>query len=188
MKEAKKIKALIKKLHKIYKKGYMPTREKDKYNAFHAITINCYGHACLNLSNSDLHKLEDYKDELASFILDFQGIGSLSNHINEAAKRLKKVGLKLEKSSLSEDIKKNQWKIAFYVRDGNGYIKSDYHYMIQLNDGKWASKMGFCENIDTFDKLPTTCYESCYGEYNLIGVYKITNPYVKLHNEEDMEM
>ena len=184
MKYTKRMNMLIKKLNMIYRKGYMPIRDRESYNVFHALSINCYSHACFNITNKDLHKLDNFDDELTRFMLDFRDIGDLHNHIKEAGKRLKKVGLKLEKSSISEDIKKNQWKVAFYVRDGDENTKSDYHYMIQLGDGKWASKMGHYETIDTFEKLP----KSFYGSYNLVGVYKITNPYIKLDNEENMTM
>ncbi len=181
MENTRKTQALIKKLNMIYKKGYLPAREKSRYSELHANAVNCFGHACFNLSNNDLKKLEPYLDELKLFFRNF-GSRGIRNYFNEAAERINKVGLKIERSSLSEQIQKNQWKIAYYLMHDE-FIGNDVHFMIQGKNGKWTSKLGSTKTIQVFDKLPETYNDN----YSLMGIYKITNPYVKL-KEEDMEM
>ena len=181
MKNTRKTQAMIKKLNMIYKKGYLPARERKRYSELHAKAVNCFGHACFNLSNNDLKKLEPYLDELKDFFRNFDGCG-LRNYLNEAETRIKKVGLKIESSSIDEHMQKNQWKIAYYIMN-NASLGNDIHFMIQGKNGKWTSKAGSLPNIQVFDKLPKIYND----DYSLVGIYKITNPYAKL-KEEEMEM
>lgn len=182
MENKRKTEGLVKKINMIYKRGYLPSREKTNYDNLYVRTVNCFAHACFNLLNSDLQKLDAYKLELDDFFRDFGNCG-VNNYLNEAEKRIKKVGLRIEKSSLTERIQKNQWKIAYYVMN-NACMGTDLHFMIQGEDGKWTSKLGVTPIIEVFDRLPTTYHT----HYALIGIYKITNPYVKLKKEEEMEM
>ena len=182
MKNTEKRQAIIKKLNMIYKKGYMPAREKEKYSELHAEAVNCFGHACFNLSNSNLDEFNCYIKDLKDFFRNFEVIG-IQNYFKEAKNRIKQVGLNIEQSSLKEPIKKNQWKIAYYVMY-DIFKGSDIHFMIQGKDGKWISKAGKSQEIEVFDKLPNVFHK----DYELCGVYKVTNPYVKLDNEENLEM
>lgn len=182
MKDTKKRQAIIKKLNMIYKKGYMPEREKEKYSELHAEVVNCFGHACFNLSNNDLDEFKCYFDELKDFFRKFEVIG-IQNYFKEAKNRIQQVGLKIEQSSLKEPIKKNQWKIAYYVMYDPSISSSDLHFMIQSQDGKWISKMGKHTELEVFNKLPNVFHR----DYELCGIYKITNPYIK-SEEDNMEM
>ena len=110
----------------------------------------------------------------------------LINIFKEIKKRIAQVGLKIQDSSLSEKLDKNQWRIACFVQD-DIFKGNDMHFMIQCGDGKWTSKIGKDSEIEVYDKLPKV-YGSKYDRYELYGVYKITNPYIKLDNEKDMEM
>ncbi len=181
MKNNAKREAIIKKLNMIYKKGYLPAREKERYSELHAEAVNCFGHSCFNLSNNDLDELNCYLQDLKDFFRKFEVIG-IQNYFKEAKKRIEQVGLKIEQSLLKESIKKNQWKIAYYIMN-DIFSGSDLHFMIQAKDGKWYSKLGKNPGVEVFDKLPKVFH----GKYELSGIYKITNPYIKLE-EENMEM
>lgn len=178
---SKNIEILIKKINVIYKKGYMPAREKENYGELYAKSVNCFGHACFNLSNEDLKKIDEYMPELREFFRSFNcGIG---NYFKEARNRIKKVGLNIESSSSAEKIAKNQWKIAYYQMYDE-FFGSDVHFIIQGKDGKWYSKIGSNEEVEVFNRLPKVFNK----KYDLMGVYKITNPYVKLEKEQELEM
>ena len=171
---------IIKKLNKIYKNGYMPSRGTKKYDQISTLAVNCFGHACFNLSNRSLKKLD--LQELIDFFRNFQSVGSC-NFFKEAKNRIKQVGLQIEESSLSESIQKNQWKIAYYV-ENDIFSGNDLHFMIQGKDGKWIGKIGTNPKIEIYEKLPNIYRE----KYYLSGVYKITNPYIKLQEDKSFEM
>ena len=185
MENSRKTEALIKKMNKIYKNGYVPSRENVNY-FLHTFTVNCFGHACFNLTDKDLKELEPYDAELKDFFKRFDAC-SIRDYIKSASNKLDQVGLKMQKSSLSDSVKKNQWKVACYSMSEemfSGGFRTDIHFIIQGKDGKWYSKMGQNAYIDCFDKLPETIGKS----YSLEGIFKITNPYVRLDNEEHMDM
>ena len=181
MKNIDRKEAIIKKIDKIYKKGYLPSRTKENYENLHTEMVNCFGHACFNLSNESLKKLYPCKDELFSFFRDFGSCG-VRNYFNEVKDRITSVGLKIERSSITENIKNNQWKIAYFVMN-DAFSGTDIHFMIQGNDGKWTSKVGKKPDLEVYDELPEVYHE----KYDLMGVYIITNPYIKIKDEE-MEM
>ena len=189
MNSTRKMQVMIKKLNMIYKKGYMPEREKDRYATLYADIVNCFGHACFNLTNDSLRELDDYKDELIDFFRNFYGIG-FANYFNEAKNRIRQVGLKIEQSSPSEKMQKNQWKIAYYVMHDE-FSGNDLHFLIQERDGKWNGKLGTNPAVEVFDKLPKVYND----KYHLAGIYKITNPFIDVketqntkQSQEDMEM
>ena len=182
MENEKKIQATIKKLNMIYKKGYLPARETEEYSELHTGMVNCYGHACFNLSNEQLKELEPSKYDLRDFFRNFATRGA-RNIFSEVQNRIRQVGLKMERSSPNEKIQKNQWKIAYYIQN-DIFAGNDLHFMIQTPNGKWTSKIGTNPTVEVFDKLPDVYHKN----YSLSGVYKITNPYVKLENNDDMEM
>ena len=181
MNNTRKIQKLIKNINMIFKKGYMPSREKETYSELHAKSVNCFGHACFNLSNSDLEKMDSSMPELKDFFRNF-GCG-MSNYFKVAQERIREVGLRIQRSSIVEKIEKNQWKIAYYTMYDE-FKGSDVHFMIQGKDGKWASKLGASSSVEVYDKLP----KSFKNDYSLVGVYKITNPYLENNKEEEMEM
>ena len=182
MANIKKVDRMIKKLNMIYKRGYLPEREAKEYSLLYTRAVNCFGHACFNLSDSDLNELDPYMKELERFLRDFGNCG-IGNYFKVAQERIRKVGLQIQESSLSEKIKDNQWKIAYYIMCDE-FRGTDIHFMIQTKSGKWTCKRGLDSDVEVFDKLPAN-YDK---DYSFAGVYKITNPYVKLDEEKDMEM
>ena len=174
MSNEKRKEALIKKISKIYKRGYLPSRKQKEYSQLFTKPVNCFGHACFNLSDRDLKQLEDYIPELDDYFRQFGNCG-VNNYFKIARDRIEQVGLQVEKSYLTEKLKFNQWRIAYYVYSGDEFYSSDLHFMIQGKNGVWYSKRGRRPEIEKLDELP----EVYRDEYQLIGIYKITNPYAK---------
>ena len=173
---------IIKKLNMIYKKGYMPSRGIEEYGKVFTPVVNCFGHACFNLSNEMLEELSKDKNKLSKFFRTFETFG-LQNLFREAKKRVQDVGLKFESSGVSEKLQNNQWKIAVYTKSDE-FTGNDLHFMIQMPDGKWTSKLGSNSEVEVYNKLPRVFHSL----YDLYGVYKITNPYVKSEKEYEKEM
>ena len=173
---------IIKKLNMIYKKGYMPSRGIKEYGKVFTPVVNCFGHACFNLSDELLNGLERDKNKLGKFFREFKTFG-IQNLFREAKQRIRDVGLRIEESRVSEKLQKNQWKIALYTRSDE-FLGNDLHFMIQTDDGKWTSKLGSSSDIEVFDRLP----QDFHGTYDLYGVYKIKNPYLKVEKETEKEM
>ena len=182
MDKEEKRQGIIKKLNKIYRNGYVPSRDMSQYCHKFTTVVNCFGHACFNLTDESLEEFSQNKAELKEFFRHFGGLG-IYNIFREAKDRVRQVGLKIEECKIKDKMQKNQWKVACYVQNDE-FSGSDLHFMIQTKDGKWTSKLGENPNVEVFDKLPKTFREN----YELSGIYKITNPYVKLEDNEDMEM
>lgn len=174
---------IIKKINAIYKRGYMPSRGQNKYTVDAAKLTNCFGHAVFNLQNEDLESMINDKETLLAYQRKFGTVG-ISEIMKVVQRKVAEVGLKIEKSSVNEKLKNNQWKIAYYYMFSSPYHSADAHFMIQEKDGTWTCKLGMKDEIEVFKKLP----EDYHSGYSLQGVYKITNPYIELEkNEEEME-
>ena len=172
------MKAIIKKLNQVYKMGYVASRGKEVYTSKTALVANCFGHACFNLDNKSLDAINSKNNDLKNFFRDFSGINGRS-FFDKAKEKIRQVGLRIEASSLSEKVDKNQWKIAYFVQD-DIFRGRDLHFMIQESDGKWTSKLGTSSEVEVFDKLPKVYKDG----YELAGIYKITNPYIKVNDDE----
>ena len=170
-------KGIVKKLNIIYKMGYLPSRGKTKYSLANERVVNCFGHACFNLNNSTLKQLDCSKDELKDFFRNFGG-GNVRNFFEGAKEKLSQVGLICERSYVGEKLQKNQWKVAYYILNDE-FRGRDLHFMIQEKNGCWTSKLGTSSNIEVYEELP----QEFKNGYQLAGIYKITNPYVKVKDE-----
>ena len=177
-----KITASIKIMNNIFKRGYMPSRGRVKYNFVSKYFTNCFGHACFNLTNSQLIKLGINNVGVWSFFGCFGLKTGSDEYIKTAKNKIESVGLKIEESSLDEKIETNQWKVAYYYHQ-NEYFGDDFHFLRQEKDGSWSGKFASYKEIEYFDKPP----KKYGGEYFLKGIYKITNPYVSVEND-DQEM
>ena len=182
MAEKEKKQGIIKKLNMIYRNGYVPSRDMSKYCHKFTTVVNCFGHACFNLTDEELEKFSHNKKDLLEFFRHFGSVG-IYNIFREAKNRVREVGLKIEECTVKDKMQKNQWKVACFVQNDE-FAGTDLHFMLQGKDGKWTSKMGTNPEVEVLDKLPKTFREN----YKLAGIYKITNPYVKLEDTEGMEM
>ena len=97
MANVRKVDRMIKKLNVIYKRGYLPKREAENYSLLYTRSVNCFGHACFNLSNNYLSKLDRYMQELESFFRDF-GSSGIGSYFKVAQEKIKKIGLTIQES------------------------------------------------------------------------------------------
>lgn len=175
----------ILKLNKIFKLGYVPSRGKESYEeknsdglAFCTL-INCFGHACFNLKNSQLE------------VFDCDESRNFGNHIEypgqpnyEIARNLfdfiKAVGLKVRRVGKNCIPGTNQWLVALYFAksmfDGTN---QDYHFMLREKDGIWSHKMGHKKTVDYCSKPPRSFVSNAYYRYTLYGYFLLSNPYAK---------
>ena len=190
-----KIHGIAKVINKIYQRGYMPSRSMERYRPITTLMVNCFGHACFNLEENDLlntFQSYDMRRDLHVFFRRFK----IGRHYVENAKdmtqcfqeKIRATGLKVDESSLDENLKDNQWKVAFYFRDeykdeeGNE-VSSDPHFMLQTKSGLWTSKMGtIADFVEVFKEPPEK-----WKDYTLRGIYKITNPYLEKEVDEENE-
>ena len=164
------------KLNKIFKAGYIPSRNKkedyaSKDNMFKKIT-NCFEHACFNLTNEQL-KHFDKKDFENFFCLPNLKNTELSREeiYNIVKHSITSTGLKVK--SAEEELKPNEWKVAMYFSEH----EIDLHFLLQEKDGSWSGKFGELEKVDRFQILPLKIYRT-HTEYTLYKVFAIVNPYI----------
>ncbi len=178
--------AFAKKLNVIYKHGYLPSRGTESYkvmldeDVYAADLINCYGHACFNLTNRQLKEFGiTSRDTNFLWCLWEDPAAKFSYVAEQMEKFIRSTGLKVARCKPNEKTKSNQWKIAVYYQS-EGDI-DDYHFMLQEKSGIWSSKLGASDHVDTYDDLPRPYYR----DYTFYATYIITNPYVQA--QEDLK-
>ncbi len=169
----------IKKIKDIFTDGYIPRRGNEEYLSY-SKNINCFGHACLNLTNRQINALREANPSLKIF--DIAGLGNVDddNYWEECLYAfIKMVGLEI-KPIKTEKIKlaKNQWLIALY----DAAIDS-YHFARKEFDGSWTAKESFTSTISRFNKLPRRYINPNPNDpyENILNkLYVITNPYAEV--------
>lgn len=178
-----KVPAILK-LKEIFSKGYLPSRGNQSYTAIcpnteksYANQVNCFAHACLNLTNEQLDKLNFSNYDTFWFDIKSYSYEPDEYVAKNFMKIMKRIGLEVEKCNKKASPKNdNQWKVALYF----GYTKfldSDYHFIKQEQDGSWTSKVGWENKVDHFEQLPKIINSPTGTEYKLFGTYIITNPH-----------
>lgn len=178
---------LIKDLKNIFKQGYIPSRERQSYryltksNDYAYSLINCFAHSFFNLTNEQIDQIKLSSAKAFNFG-DWNVLKSLSDQEKEKVlkKKLKfinDIGLNVEKGGEYDEIKSNQWKIAYYFDMNLG----DLHFMLQERDGSWSSKKGKENIIERSSDLPYV-YDN---RYILKGVLIVTNPNAKTQESEE---
>lgn len=160
--------------------GYLPSRGKAPYY-FSPITLNCFGHACFNLTDEIL-RTEQISNDLFEYRIP--SIYSTEQHVSgELFERIASVGLKVSPCNIKEKLNFNEWKVALYFsRTPDGI--DDYHFLLQEKNGKWSCKFGWHRaKISYFKKLP----EIIAPNYVFYGTYKITNPHIKIVEKHHKE-
>ena len=131
---------------------YDPTKWEEK-------RFNCYAYAmriCMDLSQyynctwpgfiSEGAK-NNYKDTKKSLLKHFK-------------KDCESLGLKVLPTTISEEIQKNEYKIAVYLYKGR-----DFHFARQDSNGNWSEKDGWDNEIEILEKEEVTKDQ---GEYKSI--------------------
>lgn len=167
-------KRLIKKLNRIFSLGYVPSRENQsyKYKINRGMRtgdlINCFAHACFNLTNNQIKKFKISFEEANAFwhyYISEKGVDR--NYITSITEFIESTGLSINVCRQNAKMNYNQWKIAYYY---NNEIL-DFHFMLQEKDGKWSSKLGSSRNLEYFEEVP----KEYHKDYKLKGFYAITN-------------
>lgn len=181
------------KIKKLLKLGHFPTREKQSYTPIskHAQTsygnqVNCFEHACLNLTNEQLEKLKLKYDDKYLFDIKSYSYEEQDSMEQTFVDRLKSFGL-IAKPCPRDFVPKqeNQWKVALYFGFSFASMDTDYHLLKQEKDGSWSSKIGWSDEVEFLDELPEKYKSSSGTQYLLQQTYIITNPYAKERNTED---
>ena len=176
------------KIKKIFTLGYIPSREYQSYQTIckhtkkpFAHQINCFAHACLNLTNQQLEKLN--LDHCDTYRFDIKSYRYEPPEEIEKTfpKRLKRFGLAVQpcdKNFVPQN--KNQWKVALYFGFSSSCLDYDYHFLKQEKDGCWTSKVGWgCDTLEIHHSLPETYHSPSGTDYKLHQTYIITNPYAE---------
>lgn len=176
------------KIKKIFALGYLPSRGYQSYLPIckhsqkpYAYQVNCFAHACLNLTNQQLEELK--LDNCDTYIFDIKSYSyQPQEEIQKTfTKRIKRFGLiaeQCEKDYIPE--KENQWKVALYFGFSRHCLDYDYHFLKQEKDGSWSSKIGWgCDELDILSALPDTYNSPSGTDYQLQQTYIITNPHIE---------
>ena len=185
--------SLILKLNNIFKKGYVPARGAKDYYALHKGTcvaqfINCFGHACFNLLDEQIKEADFSYAETRPFFrwLGDETYSSARAISDKMFNFVRATGLSVEECGLYDKMKSNEWKVAFFIDNGDNSVnnpqKGDIHFMLQEKNGKWSSKDSDRERLQYYRELPRVFMMS----YGLYGIYKITNPYVESERESQL--
>ena len=177
---------LIKKLNRVYKRGYVPSRNLSNYSgfSFEGIAVsslyNCFAHACCGWTN-DMIIASRLTCEESEYFGNFYDNFSEPPEVIE--KRILKLvndaGLEIVPCQQNALLKNNQWKVALYFKDGYGKFNNFHFLKYEPKNNLWTSKFSHYSVIETFDTLPQ-CYDDTYKFYN---TYKITNPFAANENE-----
>ena len=180
----------ILKLKKVFMLGYCPERKGESYSFVNPYTdinyyqqINCFAHACFNLTNQQITSNCFEKNDIDSFknLIDdyWEEDKSIERKLTTF---VRKTGLKIEECSDEEDLEENQWRVALYFF--TGYFFRDFHFLLNEKDGSWSSKYGTEDVLEFFENRPDEFVVEKYGDhYQYYGTYKITNPYAGKNKE-----
>ena len=182
-------KSILKKLRKIFKKGYIPSRGYESYEYIPTKFYlpvgqlgNCFTHACFNLKNEHYEKYKISKSEFESLRnLDTYG-GSIEDIRKELFDFVSKAGLTFEKCEPDTPVKPNQWKVAYYFDIGDW---PDFHFLLQEKNGTWNDKISTTNHMNFYSSAPNRIYHTNESDYYLQGFYIITNPYAKTKLEPE---
>ena len=138
------------------KPKYNPNDWKDKH-------FNCYAYAmriCMNLSGYRI---------CPGFIS--RGTNDDYEPTKESVLRLfmedcECLGLKVLPTTISAIIRRNEYKIAVYVKKGY-----DFHFVRQNRNGKWSEKDGWWNGISLLKKKEIV---KDHDGYKFIGIFRVS--------------
>ena len=182
-------------IKELFKKGYFPARGSQSYlavckstNEAYSHQINCFAHACLNLTNEQLEQLNLDRLDRCTFDIKTYQYEPQERIEQTFTKRVKRFGLEAHLCERNFLItKQNQWKVALYFGTSPRTLDVDYHFLKQEKNGVWTSKVSWgLDEIECFDSLPDTYYSPSGVEYHLHNTYIITNPYIEKTNQKNI--
>lgn len=182
----------VKEIKKVFSRSQIPSRGSQKYNFVNTFKVNCLEHAFFNFTNKEIRKISrEFSHELFEFLWIFEALQTymfystptqVYNKIHdELIDKIKSVGLKIEDCLINEELKDNQWKVAFYFNPEAG--EEDFHFMRQEKDGTWSSKAGKYMKVQKFDEPPELFREN----YQLVKFFKVTNSCFSKDIQDELE-
>lgn len=184
----------ILKLNTLVSLGHLPARGNERYDIVHpkyneknGYLVNCYGdlincfaHACFNLSNNQIRELDINTVDMVNFsqfvphrnASDLEIEKNLTSFVNST-------GLRMRSCNPQGIMKSNEWKVSLYLCKQPDI--RDFHFFLQEKDGSWSSKYGYnADQLSTLDTLPERYVAPIFhDEYYYYKTYAIENPYVK---------
>ncbi len=167
----------------------MPSRQYQSYNVIRQSDrinienlINCFAHACFNLTNNIIIEQNFTLEECAyfrKFSINLENPKLFEESIFEF---INQTGLQIQPCFSNQQLDENQWKVALTFSKGG----IDFHFMLQEKDGLWSSKCGRTDRIDKFRTLPKNYQPNEVFVYDLYKTYIITNPYVKINKHTSL--
>lgn len=172
---------LIKKLRNIVSLGHVPNRELENYfyitqnNEDVCMCINCFAHACFNLSNEDIEML-GITEKHGQFFGNFNGFFTTPDEglERQIVDFVEKTGLQMRPVlKHDEALNRNQWKVAMYIDHMNWFGK-DFHFFLQEKDGSWSHKQGYSSNVQKKETIGEK-----HQQYDYYKTFIITNPFAR---------
>jgi len=187
-------KVSILKLKKIVSLGHMPARGGERYDIVHPVynekngyvvnyygdLINCFAHACFNLSNKQIRENDINPIDMINFsqfvpskeATDFEIERNISSFVNST-------GLIMRTCNPEGIMKSNEWKVALYLCKQPDL--RDFHFFLQEKDGTWSSKYGYnADQLDSLKELPKEYIAPIFHDkYDYYKTFAIENPFVR---------
>ena len=167
----------LKKLRKVIKSGYTPSRGFQIYTMPNSSILNCFAHACFNMTdevckenNINLSDSDSFR-YFCDFSQDFTK-KSLFYFIEET-------GLEIMPCEKHTSLKPNEWEIGLFFAIGDTDY-DDFHFLLRENNNVCSSKFGYDAKIEKIkDKNVISYLNSNHSTsyYHLEGFYKLKNPY-----------
>lgn len=174
---------VVKQLKNIFKNGNIPSRGRELYGKL-TWDFNCLFHACFNLPNSILKKLNLDDDQF----LIYNPFGNLEGDKiqikSEMFKFIKDCGLHISKDH-KLTLLKNQRRVALYFSQAyeKGFGLKDFHFLLQEKDGTWSSKAGSSE-VEFGLTLEHSMPFDISNRYILDSTFILSNSYEKSEKVE----
>ena len=164
---------VLTKFKEIVKKGHIPCRYKQEYSSYNADLVNCFEHACFNLNEKELSKINGNNvfSRPLSFLTGNTAYQTCENYLNFIAD----TGLDISKKRIKPILKKNQWVVTLYFAED----MSDFHFLLKEKSGIWTAKRGFTTTIDCFEEDEDRISLENLAPYFKEASYVLTNRYAE---------
>ena len=167
----------LKKLRKVIKSGYTPSRGFQVYTMPNSSILNCLAHACFNMTD-EVCKANNFTladaDSFRYFCAFSQEFTKLSLFYF-----IEDTGLQLVPCEKQTSLKPNEWEIALYFAIGDTDY-DDFHFLLRENNKTWSSKFGSSKRVEKVRNSKDFSYiisDHTTSYYHLDGFYKLKNPY-----------
>lgn len=137
---------IISRLKSVIKDGHLPCRFTEKYTQLTAERVNCFAHACFNLSNEQI-RLCLKQSDADFFKLSGRKIGKEADAEDILMNIICSSGLNVEKTKVKINdcvLKNNQWIVTLFFTKYFGthpHLMRDFHFLLQEKTNFGRQKM-----------------------------------------------